>query len=72
MVSIKPLLIRNSKTYVQNSAKKSYILFTFFLNLHNLINIDHRLLNFLVVTLDIIMEGTVSQIFSLGPRSNFM
>ena len=43
-----------------------------FLNLHNLINIDHRLLNFLVVTLDIIMEGTVSQIFSLGPRSNVM
>ena len=42
------------------------------LNLHNLINIVHRLLNFLVVTLDIIMEGTVSQTFSLGPRSNFM
>ena len=43
-----------------------------FLNLHNLINIDHRLLNFLVVTRDIIMEGTMSQIFSLGPRSNFI
>ena len=43
-----------------------------FLNLHNLINIDHRLLKFAVVILGIIMEGTVSQIFRLGPRSNFM
>ena len=43
-----------------------------FLNLHNLIDIAHRLLKFAVVILGIIMEGTVSQIFRLGPRSNFM
>ena len=43
-----------------------------FLNLHNFINIDHRLLNYLLVTLDILMEGTMSQMLSLGPKSNFM
>ena len=40
--------------------------------MNNLINFVHRLLKFSVVILDIIMEGTVSQMFYIGPSSHFM
>ena len=46
--------------------------FTYILsNVHNFMNNDHRILIFSVVILDRITEGTMSQIFSLGPRSFF-
>ena len=40
-----------------------------FLNVDNSVNIETRLFKFCVLILDIIMEGTVSQIFILGPSS---
>ena len=43
-----------------------------FLNVDNSINNGYNLLNFSVVIVDIVMEGTMSQIFYLGPRSYFM
>ena len=43
-----------------------------FLNVDNSINNGYNLLNFSVVIVDIVMEGTVSQIFYLDPRSYFM
>ena len=50
--------------------------FTFFTNIiFNVdisINVEHKPFNFFEAILDIIMEGTVSQIFYLGSSSNFM
>ena len=43
-----------------------------FLNLDSSFNIKHTLLTFSVVVLGITMEGTVSQIFYLGPSFCFM
>ena len=43
-----------------------------FLNVDNSINNKYNLLNFSVVIVDIVMEGTVSQILYLGPTSYFM
>ena len=43
-----------------------------FLNVDNSINNGYNLLNLSVVIVDIVMEGTVSQIFYLDPRSYFM
>ena len=43
-----------------------------FLNVDNSINNGYNLLNFSVVIVDMVMEGTVSQICYLGPRSYFM
>ena len=43
-----------------------------FLNLNNSVNIKTRLFTFCVLNLDPIMEGTVSQIFILGPSFYFM
>ena len=43
-----------------------------FLNMDNSVNIKTRLVKFDVLILDIMMEGTVSQIFFLGPSSYFM
>ena len=51
--------------------KLSYFAVTFF-NLDNLVNIIYKLFTFGVVILDIIIEGTVSLIFYLGPSSFFM
>ena len=42
------------------------------LNVNNSVNIKTRLFKFCVLILDIIMEGTVSQNFYLGPSSYFM
>ena len=42
----------------------------FFFNVDN--SIETRLSKFCVLILDIIMEGTVSQILRLGPSSYFM
>ena len=39
------------------------------MNLDNSINIIYKVFKFGVVILHIIMEGTVSQIFNLGPSS---
>ena len=38
----------------------------------NSVNIETRLLKFCVLIVDIIIEGTVSQIFILGPRFHFI
>ena len=38
----------------------------------NSVNIETRLLKFCVLIVDIIMEGTVSQIFILGPSFYFI
>ena len=50
--------------------------FTFFtnifLNVNISINVEHILFKSVEVILDIIMEGTVSQIFDLGPSSFLM
>ena len=43
-----------------------------FLNVNISLTIDPRLFKFGVLILDIIMEGTVSQISYLGPSLNFM
>ena len=43
-----------------------------FLNVNNLVNIETRLFKFVVLILDIIIEGTVSQIFILSPSSFFI
>ena len=44
----------------------------FFFNVDTSINIANTLFKFSEVILNIITEGTVSQIFYLGPRSYFM
>ena len=43
-----------------------------FLNADISVNIQSNVFIFSLVVLNSIMEGTVSQIFYLGPRSNFM
>ena len=43
-----------------------------FLNVDNSVNIETRLFKFCVLNIDTIMEGTVSQIFILGPSFYFM
>ena len=43
-----------------------------FLKVDNSVTVDPRLFKFGVLILDIIMEGTVSQICYLGPSSYFM
>ena len=43
-----------------------------FLNADISVNIQSNVFRFSLVVLNSIMEGTVSQIFYLGPRSNFM
>ena len=43
-----------------------------FLNLHISVNIVYKPFKFGLVILDILSEGTVSQIFNLGPSSIFM
>ena len=43
-----------------------------FLNADISVNIQSNVFIFFLVVLNSIMEGTVSQIFYLGPRSNFM
>ena len=52
-------------------AQKSY-LFSSFLNVISSFIIKDRLLKFSMVVFDIIMEGTLSQIFYLGPGFCFM
>ena len=43
-----------------------------YLNVDNSVNIKTRLFNLCVFILDIIMKGTMSQLFYLGPSSHFM
>ena len=44
----------------------------FFLNLNSSFNINSRLLKFSMVIIDIMMQGTMSQIFYFGPSFCFM
>ena len=44
----------------------------FFLNMDSSFNIYDRQLKFSVNIIDVLMEGTVSHICLLGPRSSFM
>ena len=50
----------------------SYFLSTFSFNVDNFINFVHRLLKLCMAILDMVMEGTVSQIFYLGSSFHFM
>ena len=43
-----------------------------FLNMDNSVNIEPRLFKLCVLILNIMMKGTISQIFILGPSSYFM
>ena len=57
--------------YALKSVK--FIFFAYiFLNLDNSIIIVHRLLKFSIVILDMITEGTMSQIFYLGTSFYFI
>ena len=57
--------------YALKSVKIHFFAYIF-MNLDNSINIVHRLLKFSIVILDMITEGTVSQILYLGPSFYFM
>ena len=59
------------KIYALKSVKILFFAYIF-LNLDNSINIVHRLLKFSIAILEMITEGTVSQIFYLGPSFYFM
>ena len=48
------------------------IVYTIIFNVNSSITIQHKLLKFCEAILDIIMEGTVSQTFYLGPSFYFM
>ena len=71
MVSSILLLVKEFKIYVHKSTQNS-IFSLICLNVSSSFNIKDRLLKFSVLVLDMIMEGTVSQIFLLGPSSCFM
>ena len=65
------LLIENLKLQVVNN--REILIFQFiFLNVDNSVNIIYKPFRFCVVIFDTIMEGTVSQIFYLGPHFYFM
>ena len=61
-----PLTVKRSKNYI---IKSTYIQFLFliFLNVDSLFNFKDSLLNFFVVTLYIVLEGTLSHILYFGP-----
>ena len=65
------LLVKEFKIYVLKSTKIP-IIFFHFLNVDSSFDIENRLLKFFVVVYGIIMEGTMSQIFFLGPSFCFM
>ena len=71
MVSCILSFIKMIRIYALKSTN-IHIFYLHFLDLDNSINIVHSLLTFSVVILDMIMEGTVSQIFYLGPNSHFI
>ena len=56
---------------IQNFDTKFRFFAKIFLNVDNSVNIKTRLLKCGVLILDIIMEGTVSQISPLGPSSYY-
>ena len=51
--------------------KISFFILTF-VNLHISVNIVYKPFKFGLVILDILSEGTISQIFNFGPSSIFM
>ena len=71
MVSFILSFITLTKIYALKSVKILFFYYIF-LNLDNSINIVHRLLKFSIGILDMITEGTVSQISYLGPSFYFM
>ena len=68
MISIVSLLVNYFKIYVLKSTKITIFPHSFF-NVDISFNIENRLLKLSVVTIDMLMEGTVSH---LGPSSCFM
>ena len=66
MVPVMLLLVKEPKIYV---IKKTNIdIFSIiFMNVESSFNIQDRLLKLSVTVIDMMMEGTVSQIFYLGP-----
>ena len=64
-------MIQYLKIEEENITKKSYFT-TIFLNVNISTNVEHKLFKFCEVSLNITVEGTVSQIFYLGPSSYFM
>ena len=71
MVPVILLLIKEIKIYVLKRQKSTFFSIIF-LNVDSSLNIYDRQLNFSVVIIDMMMEGTVSQISYLGPSLCFM
>ena len=68
----KIIIIHSSRKYKMERVHiLSFFTYTF-LNVDISFNMYHQLFKLCEVILDIIMEGTVSQILYRGPRSNFM
>ena len=63
--------MKEFKIHIPNSTKIQFLSFSFF-NVDSSFDISDRLLNFCVVVLGFIMEGTVSQNLYLGPSFCFM
>ena len=66
------IIYNDDKNICLKECENSFFFAYIFLNSDNSINIVHRLLNFFIVILDMITEGTVSQIFYLGPSIYFI
>ena len=71
MVSVLLLLVKDFKIYVLKRTKID-IFPIIFLNVDSSFNILNRVLRLSVVITNMLMEGTVSQIFYLGLSSCFM
>ena len=71
MIPVILLLVREFKIYALKRTK-IVIFFHHFFNMDSSFNIYDRLLKLSVNIIDVLMEGTVSHICLLGPRSSFM
>ena len=68
MVLVISLLIRNLKTQVAKSTE-FFIFFNHFFKFDNSLNIIYKHFRFGLIILDVTTEGTMSQLFYLGPSS---
>ena len=71
MVSVILLLVNELKIYISKRTKID-IFPIFFLNVDSSFIIMNRVIRHSEAIIDILTEGTVSQIFYLGPSSRFM
>ena len=71
MLPVTSLLVKESKIYVLKST--IIIIFSIiFFNVDSSFDIENRTLSLSVVIIDMLMKGTMFQIFYLGPRLLFM